>query len=219
MPDNRDSSMRRFVDWVNADESLPDDASSYDTTETEEADDHHDHEEPYEEDNTDDESAEEFSGDYDGDDEFNYPDAIADDITEDSDDGGAPASEENVSGDDDTFVIQTETLHMSKREKLQMKRFRIFYLTLSAIVAINVSVILLITVNYLPEFGSPYNPAVNEVYLRYVEMGVYDTGSLNMVAAVLFSYRSFDTLGEAFVLFTAVIGVIILMRKPNENRK
>ena len=35
----------------------------------------------------------------------------------------------------------------------------------------------------------------------------------NTVAAVTFDYRGIDTLGEEFILFTAVIGVVLLLRK------
>lgn len=38
----------------------------------------------------------------------------------------------------------------------------------------------------------------------YVERGVEDTGAINLVAAILFDYRAFDTLGEATVIYTAV---------------
>ena len=40
---------------------------------------------------------------------------------------------------------------------------------------------------------------------------VYETGVPNIVTAVLASYRGFDTLGEAFVIFTAGVGVMILV--------
>ena len=72
---------------------------------------------------------------------------------------------------------------------------------------------MLITVHHLPEFGSADNPAVNEVFVRYVEYGTEETAALNIVSAVLFSYRSFDTLGEALMLFAAAVAVIMLMRE------
>lgn len=143
--------------------------------------------------------------DYEGDDEFDYPDEI---IIRDE------ASEADDEIDyADTAPAYQQTVHMTKKQKTQMRRFRVFYLALSAVVAINVIGVLLLTVNYLPPFGAADNPAVNEVYTRYVEHGVAETGALNIVSAVLYAYRSFDTLGEAFVLFTAAIGVILLMRE------
>jgi len=66
----------------------------------------------------------------------------------------------------------------------------------------------------MPAFGDPNNPTANEVYTRYIEQGVADTGATNIVAAMILDYRAFDTLGEAFVLLTAVIAVVMLIRTP-----
>jgi len=38
------------------------------------------------------------------------------------------------------------------------------------------------------------------------------TGAVNVVTAIILDYRAYDTLGEATVLFTAVIGVLAVMR-------
>ena len=213
----RDDKVKKFLNWVNADENLPSlEELGY---EQEDPDDLPDHVDVYlyESEADKDEKTEalktadpeELTEDYEGDDEFDYPDEVA--YVEE-----LPAEEESIAGDEDSFVINHEPVYMTKKLKLQMKRFRVFYLILSAVVALNIIVVLLVTVSYLPEFGSQISPAVNEVYTRYVDMGLEDTGALNLVAAVLFSYRSFDTLGEAFVLYTAVIGVMLLMRKSSK---
>ena len=60
----------------------------------------------------------------------------------------------------------------------------------------------------LPSFGSPvgaYGPAVNALGppLRRVS---------NMVSAVNFDFRGFDTLGEEFMLLCAVTGTVVLLR-------
>jgi multicomponent Na+:H+ antiporter subunit B len=39
----------------------------------------------------------------------------------------------------------------------------------------------------------------------------------NVVAAVVFDYRGFDTLGEEFILFAAVMGVALLLREVREE--
>jgi multicomponent Na+:H+ antiporter subunit B len=39
----------------------------------------------------------------------------------------------------------------------------------------------------------------------------------NVVASVVFDYRGFDTLGEEFILFAAVIGVALLLREAREE--
>lgn len=40
-----------------------------------------------------------------------------------------------------------------------------------------------------------------------------ETATNNVVTAVVFDYRGYDTLGEATVLFTAVIGVALILRR------
>lgn len=77
--------------------------------------------------------------------------------------------------------------------------------------------VLLLAVVFLPVHGSPDNPAVNEVMERYVEEGMNETGAVNTVAGMILDYRAFDTLGESFVLFTAVCAVTILMKNTKKK--
>jgi len=42
--------------------------------------------------------------------------------------------------------------------------------------------------------------------------GARETGSANLVTGVIFDFRAYDTLGEATVLFTAVIGILTILR-------
>lgn len=41
----------------------------------------------------------------------------------------------------------------------------------------------------------------------------------NVVSAVVFDYRGFDTLGEEFILFAAVMGVALLLREARDDRE
>src|SRR5438132_7172464 len=41
----------------------------------------------------------------------------------------------------------------------------------------------------------------------------------NVVSAVVFDYRGFDTLGEEFILFTAAMGVALLLREARDERE
>ena len=45
-----------------------------------------------------------------------------------------------------------------------------------------------------------------------------ETGAANLVASVILDYRAFDTLGEATVLFTAVMGVLAVVRKVGRKK-
>jgi len=62
-------------------------------------------------------------------------------------------------------------------------------------------------------------PGASDMDDYMIENAQEETGSNNVVAAVLFDYRLLDTLGEATILFTAVMGVLLLVRasKRKEN--
>lgn len=64
----------------------------------------------------------------------------------------------------------------------------------------------------LPPFGRADNPIHLHVAPYYLENSLKDTDVPNVVASVLADYRSFDTLGEVTVIFTAGIGVMLLLR-------
>jgi multicomponent Na+:H+ antiporter subunit B len=44
----------------------------------------------------------------------------------------------------------------------------------------------------------------------YLQNGVEETGSANLVSSIYLGYRAFDTLGESVVLFLAVMGIITI---------
>ena len=58
------------------------------------------------------------------------------------------------------------------------------------------------------DFGYP--PSDMDDYI--IENAQEETASNNVVASVVFDYRLLDTLGEATILFTAVMGVLLLLR-------
>lgn len=68
--------------------------------------------------------------------------------------------------------------------------------------------------SFLPEFGKPVLRMAN----FYIEQGLKLTGAANLVAAVILDFRAYDTLGEAVVLFTAVTGVVVVLRKIGRMR-
>ena len=63
----------------------------------------------------------------------------------------------------------------------------------------------------LPAFGAADNPVHLHVAPRYLQESPDEVGVPNTVAAVLASYRGYDTLGETVVIFTAGIGVLLLL--------
>jgi len=88
---------------------------------------------------------------------------------------------------------------------------------LSVALAFALIVILLFGVADLPTFGKAENPSNNEVSYRYLEKGVEETGAVNVVAGIILDYRAFDTFWEATVLFTALITVIAVLRRDEDE--
>ena len=63
----------------------------------------------------------------------------------------------------------------------------------------------------LPLYGDVEAVANRHVVPRYVEVSGQEVGVPNIVTSVLASYRGYDTLGEVTVIFTAGIGVLVLL--------
>jgi len=57
-------------------------------------------------------------------------------------------------------------------------------------------------------FGSPPGTVMDDYYIAN---GQEQTGSNNIVTSVVFDYRGMDTLGEGTVLFSAAMGVLLLL--------
>ncbi len=65
----------------------------------------------------------------------------------------------------------------------------------------------------MPEFGVPVMERIAEAPSRwFLGEGHVETGAANVVTAILLDYRAYDTLGEASVLFCAVLGVAAILR-------
>lgn len=64
----------------------------------------------------------------------------------------------------------------------------------------------------LPPFGVADSPMHLRVAPEYLADSIPKTGVANVVSAVLADYRSYDTLGETTVIFTAGIGVMLLLK-------
>jgi multicomponent Na+:H+ antiporter subunit B len=67
----------------------------------------------------------------------------------------------------------------------------------------------------LPAFGSypgPYGFLLNQV-------AVAERHATDVVSAVNFDYRAFDTLGEEFILFTSVAGAALLLRREKDEQE
>jgi len=59
---------------------------------------------------------------------------------------------------------------------------------------------------------SPFGFPNTRMAQNYLTLGVEKTGAVNIVAAIILDFRGYDTLGEATVLFTSVMGVLATLR-------
>jgi multicomponent Na+:H+ antiporter subunit B len=72
----------------------------------------------------------------------------------------------------------------------------------------------------IPPFGSPDNPIHHHVADHYLEESYEEMGGIpNVVTSVLASYRGYDTMGETTVIFTAVVGVLLLLARGPRPRR
>jgi multicomponent Na+:H+ antiporter subunit B len=86
-------------------------------------------------------------------------------------------------------------------------------------VVIATGAILVAAVPDMPQFGDPSAPIHQHVAPRYIEETPVVIGIPNVVTAVLADYRGYDTLGEVTVIFTAGIGVLLLLGRTRRRRK
>lgn len=100
----------------------------------------------------------------------------------------------------------------------ELNVFRRLYPVLAVVLCALFSMILILTVSYLPRYGQEVAPVNNEVSERYIEKGLEETGAVNIVAGMILDYRAFDTLGESHVLFTALCAVMILLMESADRR-
>ena len=119
-------------------------------------------------------------------------------------------------------VLMLGTLALTARQENQQKTrlmpFVVVILTGAALVYGTLD---------MPHYGSPGTgpiPAAGNAVIHhhvapdYIKGTANEFGLPNIVTAVLASYRGYDTLGETAVIFTAAVGVL-LMLAPGRRRK
>jgi len=84
----------------------------------------------------------------------------------------------------------------------------------AAVVFAIVFVFFIISVLLVRPFGMPDESDMDDYIIDNTQA---ETGANNGVTSVVFDYRGFDTLGEATVLFTAVAGVILILRRLKDE--
>lgn len=71
----------------------------------------------------------------------------------------------------------------------------------------------------MPNFGSADAPVQTHVAPDYLQRSPHEIDVPNVVTAILASYRGYDTLGEVAVVFTAGIGVLLLLSGLKRRRE
>jgi len=67
----------------------------------------------------------------------------------------------------------------------------------------------------MPKFGEP----LMRVSQSYLQTGLQKTGAANIVMSIVLDFRGYDTLGEATVLFTSILGAFVVLRKRGRKKK
>jgi len=87
--------------------------------------------------------------------------------------------------------------------------------TMFLIAAAALAVVFVVGLMDMPPFSDyrgPYGYVVTQV-------AVYERHATDVVNAINYDYRAFDTLGEEFILFASVLGVLLLFRPPHGKKQ
>lgn len=106
---------------------------------------------------------------------------------------------------------------MDKRAETTITSLKKVYILMAVLLGLFMFLFLARAVVDAPPLGGVDDPTNNEVYERYVEKGLEETGAVNIVAGMILDYRAFDTFGESCVLFVASCIVVLLMRVKEEE--
>lgn len=110
-------------------------------------------------------------------------------------------------------VLLLATLHLVKTTEMNQVRPHL----LPLFVSLGTGAVLVWGTLVLPPFGTPDAAIHKHVAPRYLADSIKETNVPNVVTSVLADYRGYDTLGETTVIFTAGIGVMLLLRKARRR--
>ncbi|RJX34889.1 MAG: sodium:proton antiporter [Desulfarculus sp.] len=83
---------------------------------------------------------------------------------------------------------------------------------LGSILVVACWILLAVGATDFPRWGDPHSPAALHVSPRYLEKGLAETQTPNIVTAVLADYRGYDTMYETTVVFAAGVSCFLLLR-------
>lgn len=113
------------------------------------------------------------------------------------------------------IILIAAILKTSKEDTTETFSFRKVYLWAGGLLFLIVFMVYINQVfKLLPQFGYP----LMRMAEHYIALGLEKTGAANLVTGVILDFRGYDTLGEVAVLFTAVMGVIVVLRKVGRKK-
>jgi multicomponent Na+:H+ antiporter subunit B len=118
---------------------------------------------------------------------------------------------EAVVGAGISTVLMLATVALTERHQSARASLPAYRAWLPLAVVVVTGVFLVYGTLDIPSFGDPANPVHQHVAPRYLEESGTEIGIPNVVTSVLASYRGYDTLGETAVIFTAGMGVLVLL--------
>ena len=105
-------------------------------------------------------------------------------------------------------VLMLATLAITKRtEKVRERRVE----PLPLVLCLLVGGLMIYGTFDMPDYGDPEAPVHTYMTPRFLERSAQEVGPPNIVTSVLASYRGYDTFGETTVVFTAAVGVLLLL--------
>jgi len=113
-------------------------------------------------------------------------------------------------------ILMLATLSMTGRKGGEHKRS---INPLPLVIVVVTGATLVYGIADLPPFGAADNPAQVHVAPRYLQDMLTEIDIPNAVAAVLASYRGWDTLGEVVVVFAAGVAVLLLLTGGASRRR
>jgi multicomponent Na+:H+ antiporter subunit B len=112
-------------------------------------------------------------------------------------------------------VLLLGTMALTARNEKMPREFSIVPL----LVVMATGAVLIYGTLDMPSFGSPTSPAQTHLAEKFLTQSPSEVGIPNVVSAILASYRGYDTLGETVVVFTACIGVLMLIGSFARRRR
>tara|TARA_S200000501_G_scaffold78958_1_gene70746 strand:+ start:9332 stop:9916 length:585 start_codon:yes stop_codon:yes gene_type:complete len=112
------------------------------------------------------------------------------------------------------LMLATLAITHQKKEKKQIKNP-----IMPIIVVLVTGAALVYGTLDMPLYGDINAPSNQYLIQRFIEQSGTEIGVPNIVTSILASYRGYDTLGETFVIFTAAVGVLVLLGRGRTGKK